>query len=567
MKIYRVLTLAVLALATISSLNAQDTTQLKSRGTTSVTPGQAAAPGTETDLAVKRNHRGHSATDVKTARANAPLAASVLVAISIPSPTPQKVVRPDPGFFGFPGLTHFDQRFSGSGKYANTNFSLEPPDQGLCVGDGFVMEAVNDALAVYSASGTLLSGPTALSQFYGLAPEIVRPNGPFGPFISDPKCYFDRDTRRWFVTELEIDTDPTTGAFANHSSVLIAVSQTSDPKGKYYLFSFDTTDAGHPGCSTGCFGDQPLIGADANGFYVSTNEFPISGPGFNGTQLYAMSKTALEAGKLPTIVHIDVGETIPTPDVGGIWYSVQPATSPNSSQESEDEGGTEFFLSALQFGPAPFDNRVAVWALTNTGSLSSVKPHVKLQDVVITSEAYGVVGSFSATAKSGSSPLGDALGNPLEQINANDDRMNQVVFAGGNLYAGVNTSVAIKGQTLQGIAYFVVKPSLDDGVLKAKVSNQGYVAVANENVLFPSIGVTANGAAAIAFSLSGPDYFPSAAYAPLGDKAGNIRLAGPGVGPDDGFTGYAAEGGNGIGRWGDYSAAVADGDGNIGLAG
>jgi hypothetical protein len=111
-----------------------------------------------------------------------------------------------------------------------------------------------------------------------------------------------------------------------------------------------------------------------------------------------------------------------------------------------------------------------------------------------------------------------------------------------------------------------VKPSLDGGVLKAKVSNQGYVAVANENVLFPSIGVTADGAAVMTFSLSGPDYFPSAAYAPLRDKAGNIRLAGPGVGPDDGFSGYAAEGGNGIGRWGDYSAAVADGDGNIWIA-
>jgi hypothetical protein len=31
------------------------------------------------------------------------------------------------------------------------------------------------------------------------------------------------------------------------------------------------------------------------------------------------------------------------------------------------------------------------------------------------------------------------------------------------------------------------------------------------------------------------------------------------VAPDDGFTAYKAYGGNGIGRWGDYSAAVASG--------
>jgi hypothetical protein len=58
----------------------------------------------------------------------------------------------------------------------------------------------------------------------------------------------------------------------------------------------------HAGCP--CFGDQPLIGADTNGFYVSTNEFPISGPGFNGAQIYAMSKSALAAGTLPPVVHI-----------------------------------------------------------------------------------------------------------------------------------------------------------------------------------------------------------------------------------------------------------------------
>jgi hypothetical protein len=39
-----------------------------------------------------------------------------------------------------------------------------------------------------------------------------------------------------------------------------------------------------------------------------------------------------------------------------------------------------------------------------------------------------------------------------------------------------------------------------------------------------------------------------------------VHIAGAGQDPDDGFTIYPAEGGNGVGRWGDYSAAVADGD-------
>ena len=102
-----------------------------------------------------------------------------LVPLAPPTPSPQAVVSPDPGFSGFRGLTHYDQRFAGTGTYANTQFTLEPPDQGLCAGNGFVMEAVNAAVAVYSPSGTRQSGPTALSQFFGLAPEFVRPSGPF----------------------------------------------------------------------------------------------------------------------------------------------------------------------------------------------------------------------------------------------------------------------------------------------------------------------------------------------------------------------------------------------------
>src|SRR5436190_18697043 len=38
---------------------------------------------------------------------------------------------------GFEGLNHYQQRYSRGGK----QFSLEPPDQGLCVGNGYVLEA------------------------------------------------------------------------------------------------------------------------------------------------------------------------------------------------------------------------------------------------------------------------------------------------------------------------------------------------------------------------------------------------------------------------------------------
>ena len=110
---------------------------------------------------------------------------------------------------------------------------------------------------------------------------------------------------------------------------------------------------------------------------------------------------------------------------------------------------------------------------------------------------------------------------------------------------------------------------IGDRYLRAEIPKQGYVTVDGNSVFFPSIGVNANGEGVLVFSLSGPDFYPSAAYTRIDAQhgAGEVRIAAAGVAPDDGFTGYPAlAGGDGVGRWGDYSAAVADEKGNIWFA-
>jgi hypothetical protein len=84
---------------------------------------------------------------------------------------------------------------------------------------------------------------------------------------------------------------------------------------------------------------------------------------------------------------------LPTPDAGGIWYSVQPASfTPNDEDgdyESDNSGqrGVEYFLSALEFFGTG-DTRIAVWALTNTNSLQSASPNLGIQHKVISTEFY-----------------------------------------------------------------------------------------------------------------------------------------------------------------------------------
>ena len=65
--------------------------------------------------------------------------------LQIPNPTPQNVVGPDFDFFGFTGLSVLDDA-------ASNGFIFEPPDQGMAVGNGFVLEALNLEVVVLSAA-------------------------------------------------------------------------------------------------------------------------------------------------------------------------------------------------------------------------------------------------------------------------------------------------------------------------------------------------------------------------------------------------------------------------------
>jgi len=547
------------------ALAAQSQSQLTSRGITSFAAAAAATSdtgglgpeiqiGPEVDAHFERVAKGS-------------ISPSRVPASHVPTPADSAITGFRAGA-GFDGLTHRDQRLASNGN----QFSTEPPDQALAVGNGFVLEGVNTALRVRRTDGSAATATVALNAFFGLPVEINRTTGVFGPFTTDPRAYFDVDTQRWFVTMLEIDQDPVTGDLLGHSEVMIAVSTTSDPTGTWSIFSIDVTnDTGtpeHAGCP--CFGDQPLIGADAYGFYISTNEFPLFEDGFNGAQVYAMSKTKLAAGIVPTVVSFSG-----LPLAEGPAYTLQPAITAQGGAHATANNGTEYFLSALDFD-GTLDNRIAVWALTNTATLNNAVPSLTLRSAVLDSQVYGQPPDVQQ--RPGSTPLADAIkagafgkagAQPLPLIAANDDRMQQVTWADGKLWSSLSTVVKpANGPVQSGAAYFVVAPSLAGGTLGGSIVKQGYVSVSGLGIVFPSVGVNKNGKGVMSFSIAGTSMYPSVAYVPIDAThgAGAITLVAQGAGPDDGFSGYQIFGGDRAGRWGDYSAAVADADGTIWFA-
>ena len=532
---------------------------------------------------------------------------------------------------GFEGLNHYQQRYARGGN----QFSLEPPDQGLCVGNGYVVEPVNDVINVFNTSGQSVLPDNAatnlvggfprnvnhavdLNSFYGYPAAVnrgVTPGQPgrFGQFVTDPSCLFDVATQRFFVVVLTLEVNSTTGGFTRVNHLDLAVSQTANPTGSWNIYRIDVTNDGTNtgGSNPGPYlGDYPHIGADAYGFYITTNAYPWCCNGFSGAQIYAFSKARLAAGAASvTMQHIDTSGMVNAPSDGGTTqpgFTLWPAQSPGNASFNLDAGGTEFLLSSNAADEAQkpvsgnagtrTSNQLIVWAMTNTSSLGGASPALSLSNKILTVAQYGVPPKQqqpgAGAAPSTDVPQGHCLNNEttvtiagtgcwkllvgptahaagsevVQSPDSNDTRMQQVMFANGKLWGALDTAVTFGSGNRAGIAWFIVKPDTSTSSLLAKLALQGTLADADHDFVYPAIGVTASGRGVMAFTATGTSSFPSAAYAPidasLGTGAWNIVPRGQGVAADDGFSGYKQQRfPNPIrSRWGDYGAAAVDGN-------
>jgi hypothetical protein len=414
-------------------------------------------------------------------------------------------------------LANFNGTSSRDSQFTNYNLTFEPPDQGLCEGAGFVLEPVNSAYRIFRTNGTSLRGPFNVNDLFNEGGK---------EFTSDPRCWYDAPTHTWFAVILFI------GATNDVGRIDIAVNPNPDPTGLWTEYQIDTTDDGrlgepsNPGCP--CFGDQPRLGIDQTNLYVSTDEFSILGPQFNGGQIYAIDKSDLINGVASAhFVHFKNLRI-----AGDLSIAPQPALSIGKPD-------AEYFLSELD-PTGNGDHRIGVWAMTNRDKVGK-GGMPRLTSTVIQSEAYSTP-----------PPSHQRGGNSL--LDSGDDRMQQVEFVGGSVWGELGTSIKPAGDTTAraGAAWFQVRPTLGaNGIAGASITRQGYLSKAGDNVLYPAIQPNAAGNAAMVFTLVGKDRFASAAYSTL--SAGSSAFGAPvvvaaGTGPYDKLSN----------RWGDYSFAVPD---------
>lgn len=475
------------------------------------------------------------------------------------------------GAVGWDAISGNEMRYA-SPDGRRWNYSLEPPDMALCVGNGYVVQGVNGAIQIRNNNGVALTDVTPMNYFLGYGPEY-----PFGTSVGDPVCRYDPGTGRFFLSLYLFD-----GYYTSLGNVL-AISNSGNPLGSWSVW--ELPDMGNytlAGCVYGCFPDYPQLGLDQNGVWLTNNEFdwldPFGTP-YAGTTIWGISKRML----------IDSGGTFLLAWVWGLGYdggvptafTVQPASTPNGAYDTSS-GGTQYFMSTRDMA-GTYDNVLEVWAITGTNTLNltgSPGPSWP-QRVTLPSLTYGCDCWYSApaggaTQKYGPYPLGQggsppiSPGQQLGRMDTNDDRMHPVVYSNGMLWGAASTVMMVAGSSRPtvGVAWFTVNVNTMAGLLVAGIRGQGYIGVKNSFLWFPAVAVSNSVRGVIVMTFSGPDFYPSVAYTQFNPYTGasEVRVAAAGVLPADGFTAYSPYSRNGTERWGDYSAAATDERGNVWIA-
>ncbi|MGH3303815.1 MAG: hypothetical protein ACRDOK_19480 [Streptosporangiaceae bacterium] len=439
---------------------------------------------------------------------------------------------------------------------------IEPADQGLCAGNGYVVESNNlGEILVLNTKLHRESPVISLDTVMGLTNLGWSSGG-------DISCTYDyANGGHWFITEIvSASPESASGAFAgcfagvaNACYEGIAVTAGNSPFGPYNVYyahaDYNPAEPGYPYL----LNDFAKIATSRDAFLLFYDEFPLvtpglGGGGFNGAQELAFNKNALERGEPTTLsdgrpnpaftMAIENMGLLPTPNgtctsddqfhAPGItcWYSVIPAAPPDPSQYDNSHGGSAFMLESLDFYGSG-DNRLAVFDWTGLGNLNSWNCS-SCAGIRFGGQLFSGVNSYIdvgalAPQKAGPIPLGDECGAaslsvgspppascPEGGIATNGDNFTEASQAGGQLWGAISTEVdqtfasEATPELHQGAAYWVIGTTTFDWFGSFSLTSQGYVSAAHEELEFPAMAAEGypwqdggNGAAILSASLSG----------------------------------------------------------------
>ncbi len=414
-----------------------------------------------------------------------------------PSPTAEvaAAINPKPPILRSPGASPASAALQTSfvGNAENDCGNSTPSDQAIAVGDGSepILQVNQNCISVWSPSGTRLLGPKTLQAFAGLAASA---------YVFDPRALYDWRNHRFIVAFGDSD-------LLNNSYYDIAVSQSDDPTGLWYVYRFVTPSQNQ------VYNDFIRLGQDRQGVYLASNLFPMVGSccgPYMWEEWVLLPKSLLYSGGSLNYWFLTGMQAN-----GQYTDSTQPA----NVWSPYDNPRAEFLINSynINFGEGNCSNGcggLIVWALSNQfGWLNGI-----LFPPLLTGVGSG---SFSYYLPPNASQPGAP--NSIETL---DTRITgQVTYSGGFLYAALTTG----DNNWSDIHYYKVAPFLGNEnancngdsandcpqMVSATTVDAKYISGAGNFYFFPTPQPDLEGNVTIVYNFSGPNCancYPSVGY-------------------------------------------------------
>jgi N-acetylneuraminic acid mutarotase len=409
-----------------------------------------------------------------------------------------------------------------------------PPDTNGAVGPNDYVQTVNTSIAVYSKQGQPLLGPRDLAALWQGFGGACDPSVSGAADSGDPIVLYDEAADRWFVSQLAAPG----GSQGFHAC--LAVSQTGDPTGAYFLYDFLF--------SQNTLNDYPKFGVWPDAYYMSANDF-LGGSSFTGVTAVAFNRAAMLSGQPAQAVSFTISDPsfiylLPSTAEGAALGFSPPAGAPDPyfmscDPNSPDVGAPPCAGNQLD----EWDFHVDWASPANSTFGNSGAPSLTLPTAAYNGNLCG--GSDNCIPQPGT-------GQGLEPTA--DHVMHQAAYR--NLGA---TQAVVLSQTVNvastgnqaGVNWY----ELTNSGSGWSIAQQGTYAPDSDNRWMPSVNIDASGDIAVGYSVSSSSTFPSIRMAGrlASDPAGQLS---------QGETTLIAGTGSQLfgprGRWGDYSAMQVD---------
>jgi hypothetical protein len=237
----------------------------------------------------------------------------------------------------FNGVSQFNQQICAKGcGFANI---------ALATSTKWIVEGAGSGFAVYSTTGRLAPGwpKGAASVFQIPAPQC----DPGQPYIGNPRAFYDPNDHRFWIS---IETYET-GTCPQQSLIWIAVSQTSDPRGSWNVYSINADLEGSGGAiqSNELGFDNEAVYFGCN-FYDAVNYY---------SEVFFASKSMMESGHpvSPGVFYKFSGRN-------GYFNTVQPVETETPTARAP---GVGYLINSdnPEFGCQTYCRDIDVWSITN----------------------------------------------------------------------------------------------------------------------------------------------------------------------------------------------------------